>query len=497
MTTRHIDVETAPLDTALNTALNTALDTAPLDLQPQPEPDAEPGGWVLDGRYRVSGLLGQGGVAEVFKARDMHLGRDVAVKVFRSTVDAIGGAELRDAELKALARLSHPNLVTLFDASVGEGSDPEYLVMELVDGVSLAHALARGPMTDAQVRELGAQIAGALAYVHAAGVVHRDVKPGNILLGGDGTGGMRARLSDFGIAQFIGGQQLPEDGVTVGTAAYVAPEHVRGEETGPAADVYSLGLVLIEALTGRRCFAGPPAEAAIARLMSSPCIPPGLADPWPELLAAMTAADPGARPSAADVADALRVRAAPDLLLPGPLASAAPPAERAIAEPVATTAELLVLAYGDADADDDAVPAPRRPAVGSMLLASLVAFLVVGVVGYSLAMTGHTSRRVPTPAPSAPHSRTHHVVPASRPVPARSTAQVIVRHPSKRPLSASSSTSSATSSTTTPPPSTSSTPSPAASSSNPATASSSPPPSPSTSETSTPALAPSTSPPPS
>jgi hypothetical protein len=253
----------------------------------------------------------------VFRASDLLLGRDVAVKVFRSvgaTDDDASGAGRQEVELQALARLSHPNLITLFDASITE--QPPYLVMELVEGPNLAARLATGALPEAEVRAIGAQIADALAYVHAHDMVHRDVKPANILLGTDGIsddGACRARLSDFGIVRLLGSERLTAADFTLGTASYLAPEQARGGDVTPAADVYSLGLVLIEALTGKRSFDGPPVEAVLARLARDPEIPAGLPAPWTPLLRAMTARDPEARPTPAEVSRALRTGATPAL----------------------------------------------------------------------------------------------------------------------------------------------------------------------------------------
>ncbi|MEP7021599.1 MAG: serine/threonine-protein kinase, partial [Pseudonocardiales bacterium] len=268
---------------------------------------------MLGNRYRVIDRVGAGGMAEVFRAHDELLARDVAVKVFRThaiEADTASGAERQQIELHALARLNHPNLITLFDGSLsGHAEGPTFLVMELINGPTLAARIAQGPLAEPEVREVGIQIADALAYVHAQGMVHRDVKPANILLGTDRTAGdhtVRARLSDFGIVRLIGSDRMTSADFTVGTATYLAPEQARGSDVGPVADVYALGLVLIEAHTGVRSFDGPPLEAVMARLASSPDIPEHLPPPWPSLLAAMTAMDQDERPSAEQVAQALR-----------------------------------------------------------------------------------------------------------------------------------------------------------------------------------------------
>ncbi len=288
-----------------------------------PATEAIPGqatGWLLGGRYRVIDRIGVGGMAEVFRAHDELLARDVAAKVFRTlpaTPDTASGAERQEIELHALARLNHPNLITLFDGSISGSDGPAFLVMELINGPSLSARIADAPLSEPEAREVGIQIADALAYVHAEGMVHRDVKPANILLGTDRTAGertVRARLSDFGIVRLLGSERLTSVDFTLGTASYLAPEQARGSDVGPVADVYSLGLVLIEALTGVRSFDGPALEAVMARLSRGPEVPADLPPPWPELLAAMTGSDPEARPTATQVAETLRdsrIRTAP------------------------------------------------------------------------------------------------------------------------------------------------------------------------------------------
>ncbi|MDP9093695.1 MAG: protein kinase [Actinomycetota bacterium] len=293
-------------------------------------------GWVLGNRYRVIERIGSGGMAEVFRAHDVLLDRDVALKVFRAfsaQPDTTAGRSRQQTELHALARLNHPNLITLFDGSVGTTDEPAYLVMELIDGPNLATTMGDNQMPEPQIRELGIQMADALSYVHAQGMVHRDVKPANILLGSDSDGGeliMRARLSDFGIVRLIGTDRLTGVDLALGTAAYLAPEQARGDDVGPQADVYSLGLVLLEALTGVRAYGGPALEALAARVLRSPDVPSELPPPWPELLAAMTELSISNRPPAAQVAQALRSTRVP----------AAVPAAESVAAGVAEAVPL-------------------------------------------------------------------------------------------------------------------------------------------------------------
>lgn len=262
------------------------------------------------GRYAVRELIGSGGMADVYLATDTQLGRDVAVKVFRAEQDTPADRLRREREIQLLGDLNHLGLVGIYDAGFlpAEQLNRRFIVMELVRGRALSQRLGGGPLTPRQVADVGAQMADALAYVHARGVVHRDVKPENILLSDEPAYGytLTAKLADFGVAQFMDGTRLTGDGSIMGTAAYIAPEQARGAEAGPASDVYSLGLVLLESLRGEREYTGTPIEAALARLHRQPSIPEDLSDDWRELLEAMTASEPEHRPTAHDVAATLR-----------------------------------------------------------------------------------------------------------------------------------------------------------------------------------------------
>ncbi|MFB7948635.1 serine/threonine-protein kinase [Kitasatospora phosalacinea] len=251
-------------------------------------------------RYRIEGLLGQGGGARVLRAVDLRLGREVALKVLHSGADGEFTRRF-DTEARTLARLQHPGLVEVYD--YGHADERPYLVLELVDGPTLADALRVSAMSVPATVRLGRELARTLAFVHACGVVHRDVKPSNVLIDASGS----PRLADFGIARSPadGDADATRTGCVVGTPAYLAPEQIRGEGARPASDVYALGLVLIECLTGQRVYPGGPLEAAVARLLHSPGIPHHLPARLARALRAMTRADPGARPAAGQCADLL------------------------------------------------------------------------------------------------------------------------------------------------------------------------------------------------
>jgi serine/threonine protein kinase len=254
---------------------------------------------LLSERYRLMRRLGRGGVADVYEATDEKLARSVAVKVLRA--GDLGATERFNSEMRILAQLSHPGIVSIYDAGQTEDEEP-FLVMELIRGPSLDEALSNGAFEEPRVRGIAASVAGALAYAHGLGVVHRDVKPSNVLLGEHGT----AQLSDFGIARLVDAARVTSTGETVGTAAYLAPEQLeREEQAGPSADVYALGLVLLECLTGRKAFPGTGVEAAMARLSRDPEVPEWLPGTWVSLLTGMTRRDAEARPTAEQARDEL------------------------------------------------------------------------------------------------------------------------------------------------------------------------------------------------
>ena len=251
-------------------------------------------GILLDGRYELEALLAEGGMGDVYRALDHRAGEHVAVKVLRPGV--VQGAARFASEVESLGRLEHPNIVALIDAGAHAGTP--FLVMELVPGKPLGTVLEQRRLSLEEVRRIGEEIAAALAYAHERGVVNRDVNPGNILFDENDV----AKLADFGIALLIGAVRITAVGVTIGSAAYLAPEQIGADaRIGPPADVYALGLVLLEAATGRPAYPGPLKEAAVARLTRDPEVPDDLPKPWRRLLPLMTSREPSARPDADEV----------------------------------------------------------------------------------------------------------------------------------------------------------------------------------------------------
>ncbi|MFD8494528.1 protein kinase [Amycolatopsis sp. NPDC059657] len=249
---------------------------------------------LIANRYELGPVIGAGATAQVFQARDRLENREVAVKLFLP-----GTATRQPREAAILRGLDHPGLVTMSGFGTHEGRP--YLVMRLVDGPTLGARLRARVLEPAEVTTLAVKLADALAYIHAHGVTHRDLKPGNILLAGD-----EPLLGDFGIAHLVEATAITRTGEVVGTAAYMAPEQVLSQEVGPAADIYALGLVLLECLTGYREYPGTAVESAVARVHRQPVIPPHLPGEMSALLRRMTARKPEKRPAAAEVAALLR-----------------------------------------------------------------------------------------------------------------------------------------------------------------------------------------------
>lgn len=345
-------------------------------------PPAESGEPLLDGRYRLGERLGGGAVADVFRALDERLQRPVAIKVFRG--DAAEQLQRHEAEMRTLAALDHPSLVTVFDAGTDEPTGRPFLVMQLVEGPTLAGELRAGGMTPERVARYGAELADALDYVHERGLVHRDVKPANVLLSDDG----RVHLADFGIARLVDSAHETRTGDVLGTPAYFAPEQVAGETVGPPADVYALGIVLIECLTGSRPFEGSPVEVAMARVARDPEIPADVPDNWRTLLTAMTRREPTARPTAVQVAGALRrIRAGESIEQTVVAGAQAGPAATTVMPPVAVATQAMA-----APAVTSPVgPVRRGPSRAAVVVIVLVVAAIAAAVIVAVQRSGNSS----------------------------------------------------------------------------------------------------------
>ncbi|RYV52650.1 serine/threonine protein kinase [Pengzhenrongella frigida] len=357
-------------------------------------------------------------MAEVYRARDTLLGREVALKVFRDTSTESTFDARQQAEIGLLARLDHPGLVTIFDAGSGvlDGATRAFLVIELVRGPSLADRLAGGPLPPTQAALIGTQVAESLAYIHEAGVVHRDVKPANILLPGDARSGTTqpwAKLTDFGIARLVDEARLTATGMLLGTPSYLSPEQATGTVLGPPTDVYALGLVLLECLTGERVFPGTVLESVAARLHHDPVVPAALGPWWVDLLTSMTAREPASRLTALEASAALRHLIA----VPDPTrvlgATAAPTSAPAPVRRTATTEAAATQVLPGLPGPTQTLTLPPEPAaVGQTLagpalagrrrtVALVLAAVVLGaVLAVVIAVSGGDAQ--PDPAPSYP-----------------------------------------------------------------------------------------------
>jgi serine/threonine protein kinase len=279
---------------------------------------------VVGGRYRLGEVIGRGGMSTVYCAHDENLGRDVALKLFAPQAPDADELKRQEAEVQLLATLNHPSLVTLFDAGIDTRLPDEprpFLTMELVDGQDLRSRIRHSPVPLDELAVIGAGIADALAYVHGLGIIHRDIKPGNILLVQIRPGEpLRPKLTDFGIARIEDSTRLTATGTMVGTAAYLSPEQTLGSPLTPATDIYSFGLVLLEGIKQTVEFPGNAVESAVARLHRAPEIPDDLPSEWADLIRSMTAIEPLERPAAADVETVLRQALVSPASTPGELA---------------------------------------------------------------------------------------------------------------------------------------------------------------------------------
>ncbi|MGW6200465.1 serine/threonine-protein kinase [Kribbella sp. NPDC055110] len=340
-------------------------------------------GEVLAGRYRLLTLLGRGGAGEVWQAEDSVLARQVAVKLLRSLDgDPMDAVQRFRAEAQSAARLTHPNVVATYD--VGAEGDRVFLVMELVQGPDLAKLMrTSGLPAAALVEDIALQGARALDAAHEAGIVHRDVKPGNLLMAPDGT----LKMTDFGIAKQAGNETTGL-GVLLGTASYVSPEQVRGEPATAASDWYSFGCVLHELLTGTPPFTGPTVDVVMRQHLDVPPPPVTRADVPPQLSNLVThllAKDPADRPSSEQDVAALLAPASQTQVL-----SFTPPA----------AAEVIGVGTWEQDSDE---PAHRATRAGFPLAkAGIAAAVVVAGVVAALLLRAGVSNDPPAAAGGTP-----------------------------------------------------------------------------------------------
>ena len=374
---------------------------------------------LLAGRYRLTSRLAAGGVGEVWRAQDLMLGREVAVKTLRPELadDEDVRARFR-AEARHTSRLSHPGIAAVYD--FGDADGRAWLVLELVDGEPLRSVLRRQGRLDAQrTLDVVAQTAAALHAAHAAGVVHRDVKPANLLVRPDG----RVKVTDFGIASAAGTAPLTRTGQVVGTAAYLAPEQADGRGASAVSDLYSLGVVAYECLSGQVPFAfDNPVAVVLGHLQSTPPpLPEDVPAPVRELVMALLAKDPADRPQSAQEvagrAEALR-RSLPSggsVAVPG-----APPAPATMVMPVVAPAPARPApprpvrpARSDTAVGLSGRPGQRRAVRATAVLLGLLA---LGLGLRESRTAGSASQPEPRPAASTPAS-----TPAGPPTPGPST----------------------------------------------------------------------------
>ncbi|MFI0421676.1 protein kinase [Spongiactinospora sp. 9N601] len=341
-------------------------------------------GTLLEERYRLEHRIGGGGMGEVWRATDRLLGRTVAVKVLLPALMDDPGFEARFlAEARAMATLHHPGVVDVYDygsCALPDGSQVSYLVMEHVDGESLDRVLRRGALPPATAMRVVAEAGDALAAAHGQGIVHRDVKPGNLLVRADGG----LALTDFGIARSAAGNQLTSTGMVLGSVGYCAPEQATGGEITPAADIYALGVVGYQCLTGRMPFEGEtPVQILVKHLnVEPPALPEEIPAAQRRVVTRALSKEPADRwPSAAAMAEAAR-RAVDD-----PTAQPPPEPVRAVREPTTVPAAAAVPAGGRRG--------KRAMAMFASAGAAVVATLTLGAVVWMQQSTGSTGPSEP------------------------------------------------------------------------------------------------------
>ncbi|MEV6885154.1 MULTISPECIES: serine/threonine-protein kinase [unclassified Streptomyces] len=306
------------------------------------------GGRVIAGRYRLHERLGSGGMGIVWRATDQLLAREVAVKALPLD-ESLSAAEARRRrertlrEARAVAQLRHPHVIVVHD--VVEDDERAYMVMELVDGGSLAdRVLSHGPVDAAEAARIGVALLDALGTAHAAGILHRDVKPSNVLVAEDG----RVVLTDFGVAQVAGSTTLTESGSFVGSPEYTAPERMSGLGTGPASDLWSLGVLLCAVLSGASPFHRDSLGGVLHAVVSDEIRPPAQAAPLLPVVRGLLERDPRRRLDAASAQRMLRayLRTGRTPATPGAASAGEPRARRSTGRSVLMAVLLVVAAVG-------------------------------------------------------------------------------------------------------------------------------------------------------
>jgi len=325
-------------------------------------------GLILDDRYQLAEPIAAGGVGQVWRASDLVLDREVAVKLLRPEyADHPDTLERFRAEAKHAGSLTHPCVARVYDYGNAGVTIPPYLVMEYVNGPSLADMLAVDPVHPVLALDVAAQAAAGLDAAHRIGLVHRDIKPGNILIGADGL----VKITDFGIAHAAGSAPITGPGLVMGTTQYMAPERIAGGQATPASDLYALGILIYECLTGLPPYDGGTAEVMAGHLyLPMPPLPAGVPPELDELIARLTAKDPAARLSDAAEVAAIAMRLRDALAAEAGIAVASPAFAGATTGSHAFAGAALTAAppaSAGTAVDVDALftgPAPQRDAAG-------------------------------------------------------------------------------------------------------------------------------------
>ncbi|PVY30556.1 serine/threonine-protein kinase [Williamsia muralis] len=362
---------------------------------------------TLAGRYELRGLLGHGGMGDVYDGWDLRLGRPVAVKVLRSDLAAAADIRLRfESEARTAATINHPNVVAVYDS--GEDGGRPFIVMERLPGRTLADEIAEAPVSPDRVRVVLADVLSALGAAHAAGVLHRDIKPGNVLFSTAGA----VKVTDFGIAKTAESNQTAT-GEVLGTVAYLSPDRIEGKPAGVTDDLYAVGVMGYEMVAGFRPFAGDNILSVARAILQHDATPLRALSPSADPMLVGTieramAPDPVARfPDAESMRRALLVRPMHPPAAP-PMPTAVPLATRAFTSPIPPSAVYAA----------QAAPAPasrsrRRPLVAAAIVAAAIVAVVAGLLAVSL---GSDSSDAPATTPSTTTSSAPQLAPGPEPV---------------------------------------------------------------------------------